>query len=713
MCERNAPIRCVVLTLACVWLLPSAEHLFDLLAVRSSSAVRNPSVAQSIDLALQEDVSNGSITIRGLNKKLVSTEQECLDALFQGDAVRSVGEHSLNEHSTRSHCIYTVYLETRSRVESSEKVLVSKLNLVDLAGSERVGKTNSTGVLLTEAKSINKSLSFLEQCVVALSNKQREHVPFRSSLLTHLLKDSLGGNTKTRVICNVHADRGNLDETVSTLKFGTRMRKVTNRIAVNVALDPLMHVAKLQRDVRELKHELQMHDTLANRLGVTYDAYTPEETAQLRKRIEQYTFGGPVADEIEIVNLRQVREAFRIYKQLVLETSAKALLGASPASTQVLSNGLTISAEDAAAAEEAHMVGDIDEDASGGFGLGMVAPERRPVSRPDSRDEPLKPKNILRSRARAAGQNVASAVSTPPIQTNATTTPAGATSTRGPSAGRRAAAAVAANNLPPVTATGSTSYTPKAGRRASFGSNPNGTSIAQEEKVNGVPRVDPTYAVAPRSPTSASQEAAAFDQYRSSGPGYDASELLAAARVESASLRRELRAASVRVNDAKHRIDALASVVEEKRASRASRGEQASEVAVLDEEEYASLQALAAAKSEYKSLYAARQSVEENARAADAAVHESRTDLFDAFAAWFRTEFGVDPSTSADVLSPSQAARLAVAQQEARLAAAQRARQQEEALDPEARLYLQATRSVKPKPIVNGGRRPYVGAAFK
>ena len=92
--------------------------------------------------------------------------------LFEGENNRTISEHKLNKHSSRSHCIFTIHLEIRSRVESSEKVVMSKINLVDLAGSERTKKTGSEGRTLMEAQFINKSLSFLEQVVVALTDKR-------------------------------------------------------------------------------------------------------------------------------------------------------------------------------------------------------------------------------------------------------------------------------------------------------------------------------------------------------------------------------------------------------------------------------------------------------------------------------------------------------------------------------------------------------------
>jgi kinesin family protein 6/9 len=91
--------------------------------------------------------------------------------IFEGETNRTISEHKLNKNSSRSHCVFTVHLEIRSRVESSEKVIISKLHLVDLAGSERTKKTGSEGKSLLEAQFINKSLSFLEQVVVALSEK--------------------------------------------------------------------------------------------------------------------------------------------------------------------------------------------------------------------------------------------------------------------------------------------------------------------------------------------------------------------------------------------------------------------------------------------------------------------------------------------------------------------------------------------------------------
>lgn len=159
----------------------------------------------------------------------------------------------MNSHSSRSHAIYTIHIESRSRVESQERINYSKLHLVDLAGSERTKKTGTAGHTLKEAKHINKSLSYLEQVVLALSDKRRDHIPYRQTPLTNLLRDSLGGNCKTVMLANVHCTKQHIEETISTLKFATRMMKVKNEATVNSVLDPSLQIKRYEKEIRELK----------------------------------------------------------------------------------------------------------------------------------------------------------------------------------------------------------------------------------------------------------------------------------------------------------------------------------------------------------------------------------------------------------------------------------------------------------------------------
>ena len=110
---------------------------------------------------------------------MVRNEEEALNYLFEGETNRTVSAHQLNKESSRSHCIYTIHLESKSRLESTEKVVFSKLHLVDLAGSERTKKSGAQGINLKEATYINKSLTFLEQVVVSVCDNKRDHIPYR------------------------------------------------------------------------------------------------------------------------------------------------------------------------------------------------------------------------------------------------------------------------------------------------------------------------------------------------------------------------------------------------------------------------------------------------------------------------------------------------------------------------------------------------------
>ena len=159
--------------------------------------------------------------VKGLTYQQCACEEEALNLLFEGETNRSIGSHILNKESSRSHCIFTIRVESKSMTTGDEKYTLSKLNLVDLAGSERLNKTQSVGETQIEAQYINKSLSFLEQAVIGLSSSKRNNfVQFRQCKLTHILKDSIGGNCNTVMIANVWPEARHMEETVSTLRLG-------------------------------------------------------------------------------------------------------------------------------------------------------------------------------------------------------------------------------------------------------------------------------------------------------------------------------------------------------------------------------------------------------------------------------------------------------------------------------------------------------------
>lgn len=282
------------------------EALYDLLDITT----------QPHELSIHED-RRGRVAVHGLCSCGVDTEADALRSLFEGETNRVIGEHQLNRESSRSHSIFTITLEMRDVAVAAAAggeegaVVVSKVNLVDLAGSERVSKTRSEGHTLKEAGHINKSLHILEQVILAASEKNRDHVPYRSSKLTHVLKDSLGGNCATILVGNIWAESAQLEETLSTCRFAQRMSRITCEVSVNVLEDSSARVRQLQRQVSELQQELALHDMMAGRTGVEYTPYSEPRRAELRSLVARYLSGSRDSDSLEplqIVSLRHVRE---------------------------------------------------------------------------------------------------------------------------------------------------------------------------------------------------------------------------------------------------------------------------------------------------------------------------------------------------------------------------------------------------------------------
>ena len=110
---------------------------------------------------------------------------------------------------------------------------VGRLYLVDLAGSEKIDKTGAKGQTLEEAKKINLSLTTLGMVITALTDKSKKHIPYRESKLTRILSESLGGNSKTCLVITCSPHPYNVQETLSTLRFGTRARSIKNKAVVN------------------------------------------------------------------------------------------------------------------------------------------------------------------------------------------------------------------------------------------------------------------------------------------------------------------------------------------------------------------------------------------------------------------------------------------------------------------------------------------------
>lgn len=181
-------------------------------------------------------------------------DYESIERLMEeGNKARTIAATNMNEQSSRSHAVFTLLVtQTRCDPQSGQSHdRVSRISLVDLAGSERAGKAGVTGDRLKESGNINKSLTTLGLVISALADqssgkaKPGSFVPYRDSVLTWLLKDSLGGNSKTVMLATISPASDNYEETLSTLRYADRAKHIVNRAVVNE--DPNV---RLIRDLR-------------------------------------------------------------------------------------------------------------------------------------------------------------------------------------------------------------------------------------------------------------------------------------------------------------------------------------------------------------------------------------------------------------------------------------------------------------------------------
>lgn len=188
---------------------------------------------------------------------IVNDVKACEAIMETGWKNRSVGATLMNSDSSRSHSIFTIYIERMLTNDlDSKNVKFGKLNLVDLAGSERQSKTGAAGDRLKEATKINLSLSALGNVISALVDGKAKHIPFRDSKLTRLLQDSLGGNTKTLMIACISPADNNYDETLSTLRYANRAKNIKNKPRINE--DPKdAKLREFQEEILWLKKMLQ------------------------------------------------------------------------------------------------------------------------------------------------------------------------------------------------------------------------------------------------------------------------------------------------------------------------------------------------------------------------------------------------------------------------------------------------------------------------
>ena len=206
---------------------------------------------------VREDIKKG-VYVEGLTEETVSSVKEMMNLTTRGARNRHVGSTLMNKESSRSHSVLSTTIESKTLSEEGNwQMKSSRFHIIDLAGSERSKLTQAQGERLKEAGMINKSLTALGiviNSLVEISKGKNMHVHYRDSKLTFLLRDSLGGNSKTVIIANVTAASTSVGETLSTLQFAERAKKIKNKAVINEESSSTIHL--LKQELRRVKKEL-------------------------------------------------------------------------------------------------------------------------------------------------------------------------------------------------------------------------------------------------------------------------------------------------------------------------------------------------------------------------------------------------------------------------------------------------------------------------
>ncbi|XP_060091391.1 kinesin-like protein KIF27 [Heteronotia binoei] len=233
------------------------EELRDLLELETSMK----------DMHIRED-EKGNTVLVGAKDCQVENVAEVMSLLETGNAARHTGTTQMNEHSSRSHAVFTISICQQQQFVSNQKdadsaqysgqLIASKFHFVDLAGSERVTKTGNTGERFKESIQINSGLLALGNVISALGDPKRKsaHIPYRDAKITRILKDSLGGNAKTVMITCISPSSSDFDESLNSIKYANRAKNIRNKPVVNYNPD-LDRIDEMELEIKLLREALQ------------------------------------------------------------------------------------------------------------------------------------------------------------------------------------------------------------------------------------------------------------------------------------------------------------------------------------------------------------------------------------------------------------------------------------------------------------------------
>ncbi|KMP04701.1 kinesin heavy chain [Coccidioides immitis RMSCC 2394] len=269
-------------------------------------------------LMLRED-ANQSVSVAGLSSHYPQNVQEVMDIIMRGNECRTMSPTDANATSSRSHAVLQINVAQKDRNASiNEPHTMATLSIIDLAGSERASATKNRGERLIEGANINKSLLALGSCINALCDpRKRNHVPYRNSKLTRLLKFSLGGNCKTVMIVCVSPSSQHFDETQNTLRYANRAKNIQTKVTRNVynvnrhVKDFLVKIDEQMALINELKQQQKDYENLAfakfKKQAEKKDGIVQEGISRLRSA---YEHAAPEREE-KVNNKLRLRQVSR------------------------------------------------------------------------------------------------------------------------------------------------------------------------------------------------------------------------------------------------------------------------------------------------------------------------------------------------------------------------------------------------------------------
>lgn len=283
-----------------------------------------------VNLNIREDKKKG-FYVDGLSEWVVRTPKDIYNLIQRGTSSRAKAFTKANEISSRSHAVFIIVVEQLKLLEDlppdengdlSKQMIYGKLNLVDLAGSERLKVTGATGQRLEECKKINQSLSCLGNTISALvDNKPGSYIPYRDSKLTRLLEDSLGGNCKTTMMGMISPIFESFSESLSTLKFANRAKRIKNRPTINEDVDSKAMLSRYEKEISKLREELDQR----NRHLVDQGKFIQLE--EEKKRLEEDRVAALEALEEQSKDFLKEREEKKRLEQMIKQLESSVVFG--------------------------------------------------------------------------------------------------------------------------------------------------------------------------------------------------------------------------------------------------------------------------------------------------------------------------------------------------------------------------------------------------